>query len=389
VNYLSRAAALTALVALVACGGTQPTVTPPPADASPPAHDEPDAGPPIAEAGADAPASPPACPPLGDSAAVDPTFTPVTLDASDASLLFLTVAGGDTYVTVDRRIRHVTASGEIDRAFAGTGELSFDGVQLGRPWIDRSGDLLVPTAADIGDVRIYRVHRDGTVDDTFGWNGVVGAPIDWFAGVVDMGDVYLSLTAIHENQSTSKSLTRISHDGRHLEGVPFSKGLQGGNVTNRMLPFGDTLFIALLGGVIPFDANGVNDEGYFDRNVVDPPAITVLSDGTILAAGGASNLMRLTRGGLFDESFGRHGTLQVDENIAALFSRCDGSALGLSFSGKVSQVSDEVVTPRGAPLTIPQGSTVAAVASDATNGKMTVAVLTAGSGAITLTRIAP
>ncbi|GAB3469330.1 hypothetical protein GCM10027321_38560 [Massilia terrae] len=216
----------------------------------------------------------------------------------------------------------LTASGQLDTAFNGTGTL----VVAASAGIDRAsaavlqGDgklLLAGTAAGASDLdfALVRVNADGSLDTSFGSGGKVLLPVgtgdDRAYSVVVQGDGKILLAGDAFNGAAADlALARFNADGSV-----------------------DTSFGS--GGKVVLHQSGAVDRGQYMLVQDDGKIVTAgWSGGT--ANGGALTVTRLNADGSLDSGFGNHGVvalaLQGMDNRAAGLALVNGKLVVLGIS---------------------------------------------------------
>lgn len=275
------------------------------------------------------------------------------------------VTGGDYYIT------RYLPNGNLDTSFNSTGRLlilSTDGIYTflcKYISIQNDGKILVSGTFRTGSNRllfgVVRINSNGTLDTTFGTNGVVRTAVTYYDSnayshkvqpngkIVVFGEAYsgadYDFALIRLNTDGTLDST-FGNNGKAI--TPFDSGNDYGR-SGELLPDGKLLLFGSASGKFAlarytssgaldtsFGVNGklvLNHDLQFDVNSMQTrgPKMKLLANGMLLLSGTSNNdykVMQLFNDGFYDTSFGQNGFVTFDQGndeATVLLEKPDGN----------------------------------------------------------------
>ncbi len=258
-------------------------------------------------------------------ASLPDTFFPDALSFDGNQIL---VGGGTSGNTPEADLIRLTAAGNVEPTFGTNGIVSFiDGDRTTKVFVTPAGELLVATTANLGDGStdtIHLLHTNGSVDSSFGSNGIYStalplkldavAPngallISNTVAVDNFRQVTFKVSRLKSNGSPDPSFLPVTTMNRDLAVEQDASVLLGGYYSN-------TLPSAY--AVIHYSSTGVAgavSTSLVPFNTANNVHIIPTSSGGYLVSGDAGNTVagvaaiKLTATGTLDASFGIGGVL--------------------------------------------------------------------------------
>jgi serralysin len=257
---------------------------------------------------------------------------------------------------LDHSVVRLNTNGSLDTAF-GAGGVDVVPASINLEWdydimaVQPDGRVVAANSVD-GGIRVERFNSDGTLDSTFGKEGVQIIATDLNGGM-DLkaqadGTVYVSIRGTGQVE-----VTKLSSDGTVITGFGDKGTLAltttpdpwAGDISTSVQPDGSVLFGAVYSVEVPHDSSTdirfvqlyalqrftpdgeldtrLGDQGilYFDPALGfrDDSGVTVQADGKIIVVGhnvenSVASVLRLNADGSFDTSFGEKGIVTIDDS---------------------------------------------------------------------------
>lgn len=276
---------------------------------------------------------------LEPNGAMDPSFGVsgrVTLSQGIQALGIVVAADGSSYVAGALRLAHLSAAGVVDTSFGSNGYATLSSLVNGLV-IEPSGKLLTVTPSGA----ITRYTAVGVLDTTFGTNGVVvsGAAASYGPGV---GGLQIEGTIAVQPDGKmlafrSDGVARYSNAGT-LDSTFGTNGIAApppsATPGRGALAADGRIFVATQqGAVLRFTSTGNLDQAFSNPPIAPVKALYGLADGSAFIARDVS-ISHLTSTGATDDAFGSAGTTtwklgDSSDRVLALARQADGKLLAL------------------------------------------------------------
>jgi serralysin len=268
---------------------------------------------------------------------------------------------------LDHSVVRLDPNGRLDTAF-GVGGVDVVPASIDLEWdydimaVQPDGRVVAANSVD-GGIRVERFNSDGTLDSTFGKDGVQTIATALYGGM-DLkaqadGTLYVSIRGTGQVE-----VTKLSSDGVVITGfgdqgtlaLNTTPDLGSGDISTSVQPDGSVLLGALYMVEVPHDSptdirfvdkyalqrftpDGELDIRFGDQGILyldtalgfrSDSEVTVQADGKIVVVGhdiasSVSNVLRLNADGSFDTSFGEKGMVTIgDSSPDAVTVQADG-----------------------------------------------------------------